>query len=96
MTRSGGRAIEITFADLVMIMGAGFRGQPGSPSDPRICGALVDIHSWSQLFADGLRQEQYGHLDIPLFDDLDAALAFMRERIASDAQALPPDPPSPA
>lgn len=76
------RLTEISFPDLVQVLGRSAHRQPGSPSDPRICGVLVGTHGWSRFFTESLQQEQYGQLNIPIFDDFDAALDYLREQIA--------------
>jgi hypothetical protein len=77
------RLTEITFPELVQVLSKISKGQPGSPSDPRICGVLLGTHGWSRFFVDSLHQEQYGQLNIPIFEEFDAALDYLREQIAA-------------
>lgn len=76
------RATEISFPDLVQVLSRSTSGQPGSSSDPRICGVLVGTHGWSRFFSESLQQAQYGHLNIPIFEAIDDAMAYIREQIA--------------
>jgi hypothetical protein len=78
------RLTEISFHDLVLVLADCSHGQPGSPADPRIRGMLVGTtHEWSRFFADSLQQEQYGRLNIPIFEELDQAMAYIHEEMAS-------------
>jgi hypothetical protein len=77
------QSADISFPDLVLVLSQSTKGQPGSPSDPRICGVLVGTHEWARFYADSLHQAQYGQLNIPIFDDFDTAMAYLREQMAS-------------
>jgi hypothetical protein len=73
--------IETTFSDLILILAEASHGQPGSPSDPRFQGTLVGANAWAKMYSDSLQQQQYGQLNIPVFDTFDAALAHIRSQI---------------
>ena len=76
------RLTDISFPDLVVVLADCSHGQPGSPADPRIRGMLVGTHGWSHFFADSIQQEQYGGLNIPIFEDMDQAMAYIHEDMA--------------
>lgn len=62
-------------------------GVPGSTGDKRIHPAIVGSGKWAKLFADTIQQKQYGGFHIPLFKDMDDALAYARlelSRLAAD------------
>ena len=74
--------VELTFKDLVMALAnASSQKQPGSSADPRFTGMLVGSHKWSQMFSESIQQEQYGKMNIPLFEDVDAAMAYIEEKM---------------
>lgn len=78
------RSTEISFPDLVVVLASCAHRQPGSPSDSRICGVLVGTHGWARFFVDSAQQEQYGQLNIPVFESLDEAMTYIREQMALD------------
>jgi hypothetical protein len=57
-------------------------GVPGSTGDTRIRAAIVGRGRWAKLFADTIQQKQFGGFHIPLFKDMDDALAYARLEIA--------------
>jgi hypothetical protein len=74
--------IEMNFGDLALALAtASSDKQPGSSADPRFIGMLVGSHKWSQMFADSIKQEQYGTMNIPLFEDMGAAMAHIEEQM---------------
>ncbi len=78
------RLSEISFSDLVVVLADSASGQPGSPSDPRIHGVLVGTHGWSKFFVTSAHQAQYGEMNIPIFEDMETAQAYIRERMMLD------------
>ncbi len=73
--------LDGSFGDLVLVMAKAASGQPGSPSDPRITAVLVGSEMLVRIYAEGLRQEQYGKLNVPLFANHDEALVYLREQM---------------
>ena len=73
--------IDMTFGDLVTLLAAKTRNEPGSLRDPRIHTVLVGTHDLLRLKADSLRQKQYGELDIPLFPTVDEAVDYCRQQL---------------
>jgi len=71
--------IEMTFANLVESLATKTREEPGSLRDPRVRTVLVGTHELVVMKAQSLRQEQYGGLDVPLFESLDEAIAHCRQ-----------------
>lgn len=60
------------------------KGTPGSMTDPNLIPVGVNVGSGAQQVAmEGFGHEPFGGLDIPLFDTLDEALAYIRNRIAT-------------
>jgi hypothetical protein len=60
------------------------KGTPGSMTDPNLIPICVKVGDGAQRFAiKGFGHEAFGGLDIPLFDTLDEALAYIRDRIAT-------------
>jgi hypothetical protein len=55
----------------------------GSTLDPRLKAVFVGSHILAQMYADILKQSEYGSKEIPFFDDIDEALAYIRNDIAN-------------
>lgn len=77
--------IEMTFSDLVQGLAAKTRQVPGSLRDPRIKTVLVGDHEFVKMKSESLKQEQYGGLDVPLFDNIRDAIAFCQEDMEAHA-----------
>lgn len=78
------RNIDTTFGDLVRILKeASSHNQPGSSADPRFSGMLVGSSQWVKIFSQSLQQRQYGSLTIPLFDEMEAAMAYIQQQMNS-------------
>lgn len=76
------RDIDTTLAELMMILKQMSTGQPGSSADPRFKPVLVGTDEFIKLVSDATYQEQYGKLNLPLFENFEKALAYTEERIA--------------
>jgi hypothetical protein len=76
------RDVDTTFSDLVMILAkASSKKQPGSAADPRFSGMLVGSDQWVKTFSENIQQRQYGGLNIPLFDNMEAAMSHVRQQM---------------
>ncbi|GAB4508777.1 MAG: hypothetical protein OHK0046_02250 [Anaerolineae bacterium] len=73
--------IDLTFGDLVHILDLKTRNEPGSLRDPRIHTVLVGTHEMVRMKAQSLSQEQYGGLNVPLFESVDDAIAYCRAQL---------------
>lgn len=74
--------IEANFSDMMITLAEEARGdRPGSTADPRIRALLVARIPMAQLAVEGLKQDQYGQLDVSLFTTLDEALDYARAEI---------------
>lgn len=71
--------IEITFSDLVFALNEKARDTPGSIRDPRIRTVIIGTHELVKLKAESLKQEQYGSLNMPFFESLEEARAYIRQ-----------------
>jgi hypothetical protein len=60
------------------------KGQPGSPTDPRIRGMIVGTHGWSHFFVDSAEQDQYGTMKIPIFESLEDAFASIYSQMRQE------------
>lgn len=71
-----------TFNDITFVLAEETRTpRPGSAADPRIRNVVVGSHEMLRLAAEGVKQAQFGGLDVPLFDTYDAALAYVRAEL---------------
>ncbi len=79
-----------TLNDITLVMAEETRtARPGSAADPRIRNVLVGNQPMVRLASEGLKQVQFGSLNVPLFDSYDAALAHVRaelERLRAEAK----------
>ncbi len=76
--------VSLTFGDLTSGMQAQKVGTRGSISDPNATVILVGTSDLIQIARQAFSQEQYGGVDVPLFTDVDAAIAFAREAASSE------------
>ncbi len=73
------------FAQIVKILAHQSRGNPGTASNAPGRVFMVGSAYMTRLYVDAMRQPQFGGLDIPMFPNLDDALAAVRVRLhASD------------
>lgn len=66
------------FSELMHIIAKIRKGVPGSSSDPRIQGIFVGNSQLARLYADFIRQQQFGGTQIPFFPTLEEALEYVR------------------
>lgn len=78
-------SVYLSFSDLVTMLDTTIRGMPGSASDPRVKFVIVGTDEWARLASEASYQEQYGHLDAPLFASMEEAVAYARAEIAGEA-----------
>ena len=57
------------------------RDKSGSSADPRIHGVFVGGHQLARIYADFMRQHQFGGTLIPFYHTLDEALAYIHFQI---------------
>lgn len=77
------RECDISFSDLLLALAEASEGQPGSPTDPRITGMLVGTNQMSLMFSKSAEQDQYHNMNIPHFNEMDQAMAYIREQMAN-------------
>jgi hypothetical protein len=83
---SDARNMQVSFPDLVVLLfdAARARTNPGSLADPNFIDLIVVPPEGLVAFGTkSLGQEQYGRLNIQVFETLDAAFAHARKEIAS-------------
>lgn len=68
---------EGSFADVVGIIKAIRESAVGSSADPKIKGIFVGSHQLARMYADFLKQEQFGSTAIPFFQTLEDALEYI-------------------
>lgn len=72
------RSAETSFPELLRILQSLAPGQPGSSSDPRFKPVLVGQNHWTKFAADALRQQQFGGVELPIFNSLAEALHYIQ------------------
>jgi hypothetical protein len=72
--------LNLTFGMMIAILGEAAAARPGSGRDGRFVDLAVVNTELARLGVTALGQEQYGHLNIPIFGDLDSALKYAREQ----------------
>jgi hypothetical protein len=68
---------EGNFGDVVGIIKAIRESSTGSSADPKIKGVFVGGHQLARMYADFLKQEQFGSTTIPFFQTLEEALDYI-------------------
>lgn len=71
------RGISSTFSDMMQIFREAGQGFPGSSTDPRLHPVMVGRTEWSRLTRDAMLQEQFGGIDIPIFETVEEALEYV-------------------
>lgn len=79
------RQANTTFAELIAIVKTSSQGKPGSTTDPNVHVIFVGYNSWIQLFRDALQLEQFGQKELPLFLEIEDALAYAEAQSAVDS-----------
>ncbi len=69
---------EGDFGDVMKVIAEIRKGIPGSTADPKFRGVFVGGHQMVRLYADILKQEQFGATTIPFFKTMDEALEYIR------------------
>jgi hypothetical protein len=75
-------SVYLGFSDLVATLGIAIRGLPGSASDPRVKVVIVGSDDLAQLASEASHQEQYHHLNFPLFAVMEEAVDYARAELA--------------
>jgi hypothetical protein len=75
---------EGDFIDLMQIMAQVRAGIPGSSADPKIKGIFVGTHYMARLYADLMRQEQFGGIQIPFFKTVEEALDYIHVEMQAE------------
>ena len=71
------RNSEGTFTDVVKVIKAIGENVLGSSADPKIKGVFVGGHQLARMYADFLKQEQFGSTAIPFFQTLEEAFEYI-------------------
>lgn len=74
---------DVSFDEVMMMTTFSSRGVRGSVTDPDVVTVLAGDHPLIDLFAQAMREEAFGAVKIPLFDNEDDALLYVYERIES-------------
>lgn len=69
---------EGSFADVVNIIKSIRESTLGSSADPKIKGVFVGGHQLARMYADFLKQEQFGSTAIPFFQTMEEALEYVQ------------------
>ncbi len=71
------RKSEGSFADVVNVIKAIRVNTVGSSADPKIKGVFVGNNQYARMYADFLKQEEFGITNIPFFKTLEEALEYI-------------------
>ncbi len=74
-------ADETTIGQLFKLIAELRRDTSGSSADPRIHGVFVGGHQLARIYADFMRQQQFGGTLIPFYHTLEEALDYIRFEI---------------
>ncbi len=76
--------LNMTFSDMVQGLAASTSGRQGwSVKDPRTRMVVVGANKLIEFGVKAVNQTQYGGINIPLFDTMDEALAYVRAEITA-------------
>ncbi len=76
------RLINVTFESIQETLAEHMDGEPGSITDPQMIPVFVGGGALSKILANGFAHHNFGGVEVLLFDDLEVALTYIRERIA--------------
>jgi hypothetical protein len=76
------RAIHLTFSGIVSAMAEAFRTHSDTLADPRVVSIIVGKGQLVEMAAKAFQRKARDAFSIVVFDDMDKALAYCRERIA--------------
>lgn len=71
------RNSEGSFADVVNVIKAIRVNTVGSSADPKIKGVFVGNNQFARMYADFLKQQEFGITNIPFFQTLEEALEYI-------------------
>lgn len=71
------RKSEGSFTDVVNVIKAIRVNAVGSSADPKIKGVFVGNNQFARMYADFLKQKQFGITNIPFFQTLEEALEYI-------------------
>ncbi|MBZ0290079.1 MAG: hypothetical protein K8I30_20810 [Anaerolineae bacterium] len=80
------RQAESSFMDILKTVQEATKGMPGSTADPRIQTIWVGTSQWIALARNFFQQQQFGHLQIPTFHNMEDAFAYARLEITRQTQ----------
>lgn len=75
--------METSFTDMAQMMREAAKRQGSSSTDPTVTVVFVGTSHWVKLFTDAMRQGAFGGKVIPVFDNYDDALAYVRAEIVA-------------
>lgn len=67
-----------SIAEIIRIIKSAADGRSSKTTDPTVTVVFVGKSQWSHLFTEAMKQGEFGKVQIPLFDTLDDALAYVR------------------
>ena len=78
----------MSFSTLIDALFLSVSSKSGGTADPRVRTILVGTDEMAQLAADGFKQAQYGGFNVPLFNSLEAGIAYARAELAKLDQKI--------
>jgi hypothetical protein len=75
--------VESSFSEMMQVIREAAKQNGSSSSDPTVTVVFIGTSHWVKLFTDAMRQGAFGGREIPVFENFEAALAYVRADIAS-------------
>lgn len=72
---------SMSFDEVMMMTTLSSKGLRGSPTDPNVTTVLVGEHPFIDLYADAMRQDAFGGVEIPIFENQAEAMVYITELI---------------
>ena len=77
--------VESSFSEMMEVIREAAKRGGSSSTDPTVTVVFIGTSHWVKLFTDALRQGAFGGRQIPVFEDFDSAISYVRSDIAAKA-----------
>ena len=82
LTRVSSSDSDTSFDELMRMTVVSSKGIPGSATDPNVTTIFVGQSMYFDLFVDAMQQDSFGGVEIPMFDTMDEAMAYVEEQLS--------------
>lgn len=79
--------VNVSIREMAAALAEGTKGGPGSPRDRQVPFVMVAGRNRIRFFFEMLRRKEYGGIEVPVFDTMDEALAYVRAQLGNPTAA---------